>query len=74
MKNCDLLTGASRIRYALDTLQLTWQEVSEDWDDAVSQRFCERHLEPIGPKLKLAIDAMGRMNLLMGEVQRDCES
>jgi hypothetical protein len=73
MKRCDLATGASRIRYALETLQLNWGEISEEWDDAVSRRFCAHHLEPIGPKVKLALDAVERMHMLLTQMQRDCE-
>jgi hypothetical protein len=73
MKRCDLSSGAGRIRYALEALQTNWQEVAEEWDDAVSRRFCECHLEPIGPKVKLALDAIERMHMLLNEIQRDCE-
>lgn len=73
MKDCDLATGAARIRHALEKLELTWQEVAEDWHDAVSQRFLELHLEPIAPRVKLALDAIERMHTFLREVQRDCE-
>jgi hypothetical protein len=73
MKRCDLATGAGRIRYALETLQLSWREIEEEWDDAVSRRFSECHLEPIGPKVKLALDAIERMHMLLTQMQRDCE-
>lgn len=73
MKKCDLGTGAGRIRHALENLQLSWREIEGEWNDAVSRRFCENHLEPIGPKVKLALDAIERMHLLLTEMQRDCE-
>jgi len=73
MKRCDLATGASRIRHALENLQLSWREIEEEWDDAVSRRFCEHHLEPMGPKVKLALDAIDRMHMLLTQMQRDCE-
>lgn len=74
MRQCDLSNGAGRIRYALENLQTTWNEVSEKWDDAVSRRFQAQHLEPMLPGVKLALDAIARMSLLMDEVERDCES
>jgi len=73
MKRCDLTTSAARIRYALDNLELVWRQAGDEWDDAVSRRFAERQLEPMIPKVKLALDAIARMQLLMTEVQRDCE-
>jgi hypothetical protein len=73
MKKCDLMTGASRIRHALENLETVWQQSADQWDDAVSRDFAERQLEPMIPKLKMALDAIGRMHGLMSEVQRDCE-
>jgi hypothetical protein len=74
MRQCDLYSGAGRIRHALDNLEAVWSEVSEQWDDAVSRRFREHHLEPMVPSVKMALDAIARMSLLLDEVERDCES
>jgi hypothetical protein len=74
MRKCDLFTGAGRIRHALEQLEIVWNEREAEWNDAVSRNFQERHLEPMIPRLKLALDAIGRMSLLIGEVERDCES
>jgi hypothetical protein len=74
MRKCDLSTGAARIRGALENLETVWNEVSDDWNDAVSRRFREHHLEPMIPRVKLALDAISRMSLVMDEVERDCES
>jgi hypothetical protein len=74
MQKYDLLSGAGRIRYALENLETVWNEVSDQWNDAVSRRFREQHLEPMIPSVKLALDAISRMSLLMDEVERDCES
>jgi hypothetical protein len=74
MRKCDLSTGAGRIRHALEQLETVWNEREAVWNDAVSQSFQERHLEPMIPRIKLALDAIGRMSLLINEVERDCES
>ena len=74
MRQCDLSNGAGRIRHAFETVESAWNEVSQQWDDAVSRRFFENHLEPMIPSVKLALDAVARMSLLMDEVERDCES
>jgi hypothetical protein len=73
MRKCDLFTGAARIRHALETVETVWNDASGDWNDAVSRRFREQHLEPLVPRLKLALDAISRMGLLIDEVERDCE-
>jgi hypothetical protein len=74
MRKCDLITGVSRIFDALEKLQITWQESSSGWNDSVSRRFREEHLDPMIPDVKLAMESVARMNSLMEEVQRDCES
>lgn len=74
MRRCDLATGASRIRHALENLETVWNELSDQWDDAVSRSFREHHLDPAVPRVKLALDAISRMSLLMDEVERDCDS
>ncbi len=74
MRKCDLATGSARIRHSLEHLEITWNEISDQWDDSVSKRFREQHLEPMIPRLKLGLDAISRMNLLIDEVERDCES
>ena len=74
MRKCDLATGAGRIRHAIENLETVWNEISDQWDDAVSRRFREQHLDLMIPRVKLALDAISRMTLLMDEVERDCES
>jgi hypothetical protein len=74
MRHCDLSTGAGRIRHALQSVEAVWHDASSDWNDAVSRRFGANHLEPLVPRVKLALDAISRMSLLLDEVQRDCES
>jgi hypothetical protein len=73
MKRCDLTTPAARIRHALENLETVWQHRADEWDDAVSRRFAEHQLEPMIPKVKIALDAIGRMHQLLTEVQRDCD-
>lgn len=74
MQKCDLSTGAARIRGALENLEAEWSKASDHWNDAVSRRFREHYLDPMVPRVKLALDAISRMSLLMDEVERDCES
>lgn len=70
----DLTSSAAQIRDAFDDLLIAWQEASEHWNDNVSRQFCENHLEPLGPLLKLSLDAMARMNHITNSMHRDCES
>lgn len=70
----DLYTSAAHIRDAIDDLQIAWQETSEKWNDGVSQRFCQTHLEPLGPIVKLALDSIARMAICVNQMHRDCDA
>jgi hypothetical protein len=74
MKPWDLDTSAAQLRDAWDELQLAWRQTADVWQDPVSQKYCETHLEPIGPALKKALDAVGQMQQLVNQMTRDCES
>jgi hypothetical protein len=74
MRRCDLATGAGRIRHALENLETVWNEIADQWDDSVSRRFREQHLEAMIPRLKLGLDAISRMSLVIDEVERDTDS
>lgn len=73
MKGCDLDSGAARIRLALKDLQETWETTSDEWNDATARAFAEHHLEPLLPVVKTALDAISRMDMLLGQAYRDCE-
>jgi hypothetical protein len=74
MRPSDLSTSAAHIRDAFDQLQIAWQEASEHWNDEVSRKFCENHLEPLGPVVKLSLDAISRMTQVVSGMHRDCSS
>ena len=43
-------------------------------DDPSADDFAEHQLEPMIPKIKMALDAIGRMHQLLTEAQRDCDN
>jgi hypothetical protein len=74
MRPADLATNAAHIRDAFDKLLIAWQEANEQWHDEVARKFCENHLEPLGPVLKLSLDAIARMTQVVGGMHQDLES
>ncbi len=74
MRQWDLDTSAANLRDALEDLQIAWQQTTEQWEDTVSRKFCETHLEPIGPALKKSLDTVGQMQQLVDQIWRECES
>lgn len=73
MRIGDLTDGVTKLHEALNSLQVAWGEVQTGWDDANSRRFEEEYLEPIIPKLKLALDATSRLGDVLARAYRDCE-
>ena len=73
MRPSDLHTGAAQLRDAAEELQTAWADAAELWSDGVSRRFCEMHLEPIGPVVKQALDAVSRMSQLADQIRCDCD-
>lgn len=73
MGNWDLHTSAARLRKSTEDLQIAWAETAELWQDEVSRAFCEKYLEPIGPTMKISLDAVGRMQQLLNQIHREVE-
>jgi hypothetical protein len=74
MNSTNLYTSAAHIRDAFDELQAAWLDAAQHWNDGVSRSFCENHLEPTGPVVKLTLDAIARMSTLVDSMHRDCET
>lgn len=74
IKSVDLYTGSARIRLALENLHHVWQDAADHWNDPVSRAFWEQHIEPLAPVVKNALDAAGRMQMLLDQAQRECEA
>ena len=74
MHPTNLTAGAARLREALETLEIAWDETKLHWDDPSSRNFDENHLQPIGPQVRAALDAISRMQQIVASAQRDCEA
>jgi hypothetical protein len=68
----DLATPAARIHSALEKLQLAWVNVSEHWNDSNSRNFEEEHLFPLAMSVKIALDAVGRMDETLRQAEQNC--
>ena len=74
MNSTAMYTSAAHIRDAFEELQAAWNEAAEQWNDGVSRRFCETYLEPLGPTVKLTLDAIARMSQMVDQMHRDCDA
>ena len=73
MKSANLHSGTVRIQEALESLERAWEETSLYWDDSSSRNFDAEHIQPIGPKVRSALNAINHLRDIATRLQRDCE-
>jgi hypothetical protein len=71
MRIGDLSSGASKMALALKQLDLKWEAAKETWNDGTSKAFHKEHIEPLPPKVKETLEAIGRLAEVMARAARD---
>lgn len=73
MRMGDLNTGAAKLRLSLESLDLVWSEVREQWRDANAKQFEEAYLAAVRPKVKTTMEAMARLANVLAKAYQECE-
>jgi len=68
----ELRSSSARIREALDQLNVAWSQTTQKWNDAACHRFEQQHLEPIGPQVRAALDAISHIDQILQRADREC--
>lgn len=68
----ELRSPTTRLREALDVLQARWNATHDLWQDANAEAFEADYVSQIGPHVRSAIDAIDRMDQLLGRLERQC--
>jgi hypothetical protein len=71
MRVGDLSSGASKMALALKQLGIKWEAAKETWNDGTSKAFHKEHIEPLSPKVKETLEAIGRLAEVMARAARD---
>ncbi len=74
MSSGNMHTSAAQIRDAMNELLGAWQDAAPYWNDGVSRRFCETHLEPLGPLVKLSLDSIANVARMVDQMHRECDA
>jgi len=69
--NADLSSGASKMALAMKQLNLKWEAARETWDDATARAFHKEHIEPLPPRVKETLEAIGRLAEVLARATRD---
>ena len=73
MRVGNLNHGAAKLIEALENLELAWEESTTKWKDETSHNFEKHHLKPLKPAVKMALDAINRLDEVLARACRDCE-
>ena len=73
MSFVDLQPSASRLKEAVDTVNVHWEHARSTWNDAASRGFEEKHLAEIAPTVASALEAIRRFNNTLQRAARECE-
>ena len=73
MRGSDLSSGANQLQLSLRALQAAWHETDHAWHDAARRQFETTYLVPLEPEVKLAVDAIRRLEQVLGEAYRECD-
>jgi hypothetical protein len=73
MRMGDLTTGAAKLRLSLESLDIVWSEVREQWRDANAKQFEETYLMVVRPKVKGTMEAMARLANVLAKAYQECE-
>ncbi len=65
-------TAASQLMKTTKTLNYHWSTASEHWDDPVSRRIEEKHIQPLLEMVHSAIGAMETMSEAINRAKQEC--
>jgi hypothetical protein len=72
MRRVDASAGSVRLREALRTLRVKWEQSHSDWNDVVRREFEERYLEPLDPHVMATVNSMANLLQVLAKVEKDC--
>jgi len=74
MKTWNLSGGAAKLDLAFKSLKKVASDAHEYWHDNASRRFQETYLTALEPKVREALDAIHRLEQILGSAEHECGS
>ncbi|MBS0208261.1 MAG: hypothetical protein JSS27_04840 [Planctomycetes bacterium] len=72
MHNGDLSIVSSTLSHSYRTLLARWDDTLDVWNDPVSKRFEEKHIEPLEPDVTGFLKAVNRLSQIMTKAVEEC--
>jgi hypothetical protein len=73
MSSTDTSVGIGQLNDAMKTLQVHWDEATNNWNDMVRHDFEERYLEPLRRHVDVTLRDMNHLAQILAKVKRDCQ-
>ncbi len=73
MRIVDLRTPANNLSEAYEQLEAAWANLQEVWSDSAMQAFEDNYFAHIRPRVKMTLEAAGRLSSVLDQAQRECE-
>jgi len=67
-----LTTGWIELNSSLKTMRLRWDEIKQEWHDAVSQDFEEKNWAPLEMQVVAALRAIDRLAPILAKAKQEC--
>lgn len=67
-------TSQARLADAVKQLNVRWNRIRERWDDGVARQVQKEYIDPLGPMVRSAVQALNHVSDLMAAAQRDCDN
>ncbi len=74
MRIADLRTPSTNLNEAYEQLEMAWANLKEVWGDSAMQAFEDNYLSQIRPRVRMTLDAAGRLSTVFDEAQRKCQA
>lgn len=68
----NLNAGKAKLAFAMKSLMLHWDDTKGSWNDPVSKAFEEEYLEPLEPKVAVALRGIERLNQILVSAEQEC--
>lgn len=72
VSHVSLVSENARLRDATSRLRTAWEIAGHTWSDAQHRRLDQRFLQPLEQAVRTAGAAIGTMDEILQQVQRDC--
>lgn len=69
----DFTAPAANLLEAWQQLELAWDNLKDVWSDSTREAFEANYISHIRPRVKMTLDALGRLSTVADEAQRKCE-